>query len=366
MLQARGIEKQTMKAPAPSSPSSEARPHQGPSGEETSTAFPFSAIVDQDQAKEALILAAINPAVQGILFLGEKGTGKTTMVRSLAGLLPDTRVVELPLGSTEEMILGTVDVERALATGEIRTRPGILSRAHGQILYIDEVNLLADHLVDVILDAAATGQYRLEREGVSALIPARFTLVGSMNPEEGWLRPQLLDRFGLAVHVRALTSVEDRSEVYRRAHAFLRDPQGFVRAHEKAQIQLRSRLEAARGLLPKVEVPDEVAQKCIAAVLELGVATHRAELAALEGAAARAAWHGRDHVEWEDVQEVLPLALLHRLPDTDPGDPTSWDRIDRILQEGAKDRAPHRKETGWFPTPFFRKKKAKRQESSVS
>lgn len=141
---------------------------------------------------------------------------------------------------------------------EIRTRPGILSRAHGHILYIDEVNLLADHLVDVILDAAATRQYRLEREGVSALIPARFTLVGSMNLEEGWLRPQLLDRFGLVVHVQVLTSVEDRPKVHCRAHAFLRDPQGFLRAHEKTQIQLRSRLEATRDLLPRVEVPGEV------------------------------------------------------------------------------------------------------------
>jgi Mg-chelatase subunit ChlI len=323
---------------------------------ETQPCFPFAAIVDQEQAKEALLMAVINPAVHGVLFLGEKGSGKTTLVRSLCSLLPERKVIELPLGSGEEMVLGTVDAEKAVATGRVEVTPGILTRADGHVLYIDEVNLLADHLVDVILDAAATGQYHLEREGISAHYPARFILVGSMNPEEGWLRPQLLDRFGLAVRVGALSSIADRTEVFRCSQAFARDPKRFVQRYADQQISLTSQLLAARDRLSRVEVPEDLTKRTIETILKLEVRTHRAEITALEGAVARAAWHGRDRVEWTDVQQVIPLALQHRLSETDTQRPLSWDSLEKKALEVDR-RSKRDDDQGWFPTPFFRKKK---------
>ncbi|MEJ2730717.1 MAG: ATP-binding protein, partial [Deltaproteobacteria bacterium] len=283
----------------------------------TSPLFPFAAVVNQEKAKEALLLAVINPAVHGVLFLGEKGTGKTTLVRSLSTLLPETQVIDLPLGSGEEMVLGTVDAEKALATGKISVKPGILTRADAHVLYIDEVNLLADHLMDIILDAAATGQYRLEREGISSSYTARFILVGSMNPEEGWLRPQLLDRFGLAVHVSAISSVKKRAEVFNRAQAFATDPGTFVQSYKHAQREITEKLRQSRERLTQVTIPDTLINKTIETVLQLGVRTHRAELAILQGARARAAWYERDSVSWEDIQTVMPLALQHRIAAVD-------------------------------------------------
>ncbi len=317
--------------------------------------FPFTALVNQELAKEALLLAVANPAVHGVLFLGPKGTGKTTLVRSLTTLIPDMDVVELPIGSGEDMVLGTIDAEKTLATGKTTMKRGILSRANGNLLYIDEVNLLPDHLVDVILDAAATGEFRLEREGVSAAMPSRFVLSGSMNPEEGWLRPQLLDRFGLAVHMEGLTEVEDRSEVFLRSRTFNRDPEAVVREFEPEQQRLRERVLTAREILGRVHVPDEVIQKVIRSILELGVITHRAELTTLQGAVARAALHGREEVRWEDIQVVMPLALQHRLGDTETQSQLTWEILERTLLEGRKDEEDTRR--GWIPTPFFRKKK---------
>jgi len=319
--------------------------------------YPFTAVVNQEEAKEALLLTLINPSIHGVLLLGEKGTGKTTLVRSVSTLLPEIQVIDLPLGGGEEMVLGTLDVERALATGKIEVKPGILSRADGHVLYIDEVNLLPDHLMDIILDAAATGRYTLEREGISARCRARFILVGSMNPEEGWLRPQLLDRFGLAVHVAAITSLEGRAEVYRRAQAFETDPAGFRDRYFEEQREMRERLKKARERLNTVRVPDELVQRTIEIILNLNVATHRAELTILRSAQARAAWNERREVAWGDVQAVMPMALQHRLPYLDMQKVLTWEIIeDRALKgrEGKEERSRN----GWFPTPFYRKKKA--------
>ena len=319
--------------------------------------FPFAAVVNQEKAKEALLLAVINPAVNGVLFLGEKGTGKTTLVRSLSTVLPETQVIDLPLGSGEEMVLGTVDAEKALATGKISVKPGILTRADGHALYIDEVNLLADHLMDIILDAAATGRYRLEREGISSSYPARFILVGSMNPEEGWLRPQLLDRFGLAVHVSAISSVEKRAEVFNCAQAFVADPGAFVQSYEHAQREIAAKLRDSRKRLTQVTIPDTLVNRTIETVLQLGVRTHRAELAILQGARARAAWYERDSVSWEDIQTVMPLAIQHRIASVDIQSPVTWDLLnERLLEINSKTKDEDKK--GWFPTPFYRKKKA--------
>jgi magnesium chelatase subunit I len=323
----------------------------------TQPIFPFSAVVDQEQAKEALLLAIVNPAVHGVLFLGEKGSGKTTLVRSLTSILPDSQVIEMPLGSTEDMVLGSVDAEKALATGKISVKPGILSRADGHVLYIDEVNLLPDHLVDVILDAAATGQFRLEREGVSAPCAARFVLVGSMNPEEGWLRPQLLDRFGLAVHVRSIDSEEERAEVFRRSRAFSADSASFISRHQKELDDLGRRVLQAKDMLCRVAISDELIKKAIHMITSLGVTTHRAELTTLQGALARAAWHARDSVIWEDIMTVMPFALQHRLSDADTQAPVTWDLLEGRLN--ALSRGREEQEKGWLPTPFFRKKKAR-------
>ncbi len=321
------------------------------------TLYPFTAIVGQEEAKEALLLTLINPSIHGVLLLGEKGTGKTTLVRSVSTLLPEIQVIDLPLGSGEEMVLGTVDAEKALATGKITVKPGILSRADGHILYIDEVNLLADHLMDVILDAAATGRYTLEREGISTPCRARFILVGSMNPEEGWLRPQLLDRFGLAVHVAAITSPEGRTEIYHRAQAFEENPKNFTDRFRPLQRKIAERLWEAREKLHSVQVPDDLVRQTIELILDLKVATHRAELTILRAAQARAAWNGRGITIWEDVQAVLPMALQHRLPGLDIQKTLTWEIIEERTLKGKKGREDKEK-NGWFPTPFYRKKKA--------
>ena len=326
----------------------------------TSPLFPFAAVVNQEKAKEALLLAVINPAVHGVLFLGEKGTGKTTLVRSLSTLLPETQVIDLPLGCGEEMVLGTVDAEKALATGKMSVKPGILARADKHVLYIDEINLLADHLMDIILDAAATGQYRLEREGISSSYAARFILVGSMNPEEGWLRPQLLDRFGLAVHISAISSVKKRTEVFNRAQAFAVNPTTFAQSYQHAQKEIAEKLQHSRKRVSKVTVPDSLINQTIETILQLGVRTHRAELAVLQGAKARAAWYERDTVTWEDIQTVMPLALQHRITTVDIQNPVTWDLLnERLLEINQKSQPEDKK--GWFPTPFYRKKKAETQ-----
>lgn len=319
--------------------------------------FPFAALVNQEQAKEALLLAVVNPTVHGVLFLGEKGSGKTTLVRSLSTILPERQVIEMPLGSTEDMVLGTVDAERALATGKVSVKPGILARADGHVLYIDEVNLLPDHLVDVILDAAATGQFYLEREGISAQYSARFVLVGSMNPEEGWLRPQLLDRFGFAVHVKPIESEGGRAEVFRRTREFSSNSRAFVNAYRDEQEATRERLLRAVDRFHQVAVPDELVNRTIRTIMQLGVTTHRAELATLQGAMARASWQDRDSVIWEDITITLPFALQHRLSDADTQIPITWELLETRLSE----RGPEEEKSGggWFPTPFFRKKKAR-------
>lgn len=324
----------------------------------TNSLFPFAAVVNQEKAKEALLLAVINPAVHGVLFLGEKGTGKTTLVRSLSTLLPETQVIDLPLGCGEEMVLGTLDAEKALATGKMSVKPGILTRADKHVLYIDEVNLLADHLMDIILDAAATGQYRLEREGISSSYAARFILVGSMNPEEGWLRPQLLDRFGLAVHVSAISSVKKRTEVFKRAQAFAADPRAFVQSYQERQREITEKLQRSQKGVANVTIADSLINQTIETILQLGVRTHRAELAILQGAKARAAWYDHDAVTWEDIQTVMPLALQHRIATVDIQQPVTRDLLNERLLEINKKLSSEEKK-GWFPTPFYRKKKSR-------
>ncbi|MGE3538555.1 MAG: putative cobaltochelatase [Candidatus Tectimicrobiota bacterium] len=310
--------------------------------------FPFTAIVGQEAIKLALLLNAVYPAIGGVLIRGHKGTAKSTAVRALARLLPDLQVVsgcpfacapeddpsacphcasvtdgrqthtrlasmvELPLGATEDRVVGTLDIERALQTGSRHFEPGLLAAAHRGVLYIDEVNLLSDHLVDILLDAAAMGVNYIEREGLSVSHPASFILVGTMNPEEGELRPQLLDRFGLAVDVAAERDLEGRAEVVRRRIAFDHDPAGFAARWTEAEQSLRQRLAAARQLLPSVRLDDDLLRLITGLCLDFDVDGMRADITMYRAAMALAAYEGRSAVCAEDIRRVARLVLPHR------------------------------------------------------
>lgn len=314
--------------------------------------YPFTAIVGQEEMKEALLLNVINPLIGGVLIRGEKGTAKSTAVRALADLLPQRsvvancpcgcawgdwdhacpicierkdagegmeealvamRVIELPLSSTEDRVAGTLDMEHALRTGKKKFEPGVLAKANGNILYVDEVNLLDDHLVDLLLDAAAMGTNFVEREGVSFAHPARFTLVGTMNPEEGDLRPQLLDRFGLLVDVKAEQDTRQRMEVIRRRIAFERDPQEFCEEYGEEQQKLRNEILLAQSRMGELAFNDEVLRTAVEISLHLGVDGHRADLTLVKAALASAALRGETKVGREDVVRVSHLVLPHRM-----------------------------------------------------
>ena len=281
--------------------------------------YPLSAIVGQDDLKLALLLHAVDPKLGGVLIRGEKGSGKSTAARALARLLPPAgetatpaSFVELPIGATEDRVVGTLDLEGALLEGRSRLRPGLLAAAHQGVLYVDEVNLLADHLVDVLIDAAAFGVNRIERDGLTAEHPSRFVLVGSMNPEEGELRPQLLDRFGLAVEVRAPRDPQLRTEVVRRRLAYDADPAAFADRFAAEEDGLRAAIADAAVLLPEVEVPDEVLALASRLCAELDAEGLRADLVLARGAAAAAALDGRKEATADDVVRLAPLALAHR------------------------------------------------------
>jgi magnesium chelatase subunit D len=338
------------------------------------TPYPFSAIVGLDDLELALVLNAVSPAIGGVLVRGEKGTAKSTIVRGLAALLPPVavvapcrfgcdpaapdplcpdgphptgapgtvrpaRLVELPVGASEDRLVGSLDLERALTQGVKAFEPGLLAAAHRGLLYVDEVNLLHDHLVDLLLDAAAMGTAYVEREGVSVRHAARFLLVGTMNPEEGELRPQLLDRFGLAVDVRASRDPEERAEVVRRRLAYDADPGGFASRYAAADSALASRIQAARELLPTV-VLDELALRQITSICAaFDVDGLRADLVTARTAIALAAWNGRTDVTAGDVRTAARLALPHRQgrrPD-DPFDAPGTSGVDEETLERALD-----------------------------
>jgi magnesium chelatase subunit I len=307
--------------------------------------YPFSAIVGQEDMKLALLLTAVDPGIGGVLVFGDRGTGKSTAVRALAALLPEieavegcpvnsprpelcpdwaavsttalvrrpTPVVDLPLGVSEDRVVGALDIERAIARGEKAFEPGLLARANRGYLYIDEVNLLEDHIVDLLLDVAQSGENVVERDGLSIRHPARFVLVGSGNPEEGDLRPQLLDRFGLAVEVASPRDVETRVEVLRRRDAFDRDPAGFVADWRPRDMAERDAILAARARLPKAEVPNTVLHDCAALCIALGSDGLRGELTLLRASRALASLEGAGTVTRGHLRRVAPLALAHRL-----------------------------------------------------
>ncbi len=334
--------------------------------------FPFPAIVGQEEMKQALLICAVDPGIGGVLVFGDRGTGKSTTIRALAALLPEQTVivgcpygcapeapqglcpvcapehdtghkprsakvpvpvVDLPLGVTEDRVVGALDLEKALAHGEKAFEPGLLARANRGFLYIDEVNLLEDHIVDLLLDVAASGENLVEREGLSVRHPAKFVLVGSGNPEEGELRPQLLDRFGLSVEVTTPEELDTRIEVVRRRDAFERDPAGFLEVWDKEVAKLRRRIVAARKKLAGVAVPEPAYRRAAQLCIALGTDGLRGELTLVRAARALAALEGKAEVSDEQLRCIAPSALRHRLRRDPLDEAGSGVRVTRALEE---------------------------------
>jgi len=333
--------------------------------------FPFSALVGQEEMKVALLVAAIDPAIGGVLVFGDRGTGKSTAVRALAALLPKMRVVigcrygcdpgangsgceecqargrngslqsrlapvpvvDMPLGVTEDRVVGALDLERALSQGVKAFEPGLLARAHRGFLYIDEVNLLEDHIVDLLLDVAASGENVVEREGLSIRHPARFVLIGTGNPEEGELRPQLLDRFGLSVEVGTPDDIATRMEVVRRRDDFERAPATFIAGWKRKDDAIRRSIVAARQLLPQVAVSDNARERAARLCMGLGTDGLRGELTLIRAARALASLERSQEVTDAHLRRVAPSALRHRLRRDPLDEAGSTVRVDRAIVE---------------------------------
>ena len=340
--------------------------------------FPFSAIVGQEEMKRALLASAVDATIGGVLILGDRGTGKSTAIRALAKLLPKIRVVadcpyncdpdaprhdcpagcngsngkmqarsapvpvvDLPLGATEDRVVGALDLERALSAGVKAFEPGLLARANRGYLYIDEVNLLEDHLVDLLLDAAASGENLVEREGLSVRHPARFILIGSGNPEEGELRPQLLDRFGLSVEIKTPETLESRIEVVRRRDAYERTPEPFLRKWSREDGTLRRRITDARARLGAIDVPLEALEQAARLCMALGTDGLRGELTLIRAARAWAAYEGAEAVGDRQLRAMAPPALRHRLRRDPLDEGGSAVRVARAVEEVLGEAAAH-------------------------
>ncbi|MDG2474530.1 MAG: magnesium chelatase ATPase subunit I [Paracoccaceae bacterium] len=328
--------------------------------------FPFSAIVGQEEMKQAIILTAIDPSIGGVLVFGDRGTGKSTAVRALASLLPSikvadgcpyncnvigsdcphcqnkkpntliekkTPVIDLPLGATEDRVLGSLDLEAALVDGKKLFEPGLLAKANKGFLYIDEVNLLEDHIVDLLLDVAASGENLVEREGLSIKHEAQFVLIGSGNPEEGELRPQLLDRFGLSVEVSSPQDITQRVQVVKRRDAFETNYENFIKEWQLEDLKIRKKILAARNLIKKVVIPDSIIEECAQLCIALGADGLRGELTLLRSTRALAAFKGNKKTGRNHLKEVATSALRHRLRRDPLDEAGSTIRIQKIISE---------------------------------
>ena len=318
---------------------------------ESNFQFPFVRIVGQDEMKRALLLNIIDPAIGGVLLRGEKGTAKSTTVRSLEQILPQVpfiegcpfhcnpnnqrylcddckklvadgsyttsmrsmRVIELPLNATEDRISGSLDIEHILRTGERKYEGGVLAQANGNLLYVDEVNLLDDHIVDLLLDSAAMGRNFVEREGISFSHPAKFVLIGSMNPEEGTLRPQLMDRFGMCVEIKSEVNPDTRVEVIKRRLEFDADPEGFIESCQKDTDDLREKVENAKMIINDIGITDRILTAIAMVSIHYKMEGHRADLAMIRAAKANAALEGRKEIRFEDISTTAPMILRHRI-----------------------------------------------------
>ena len=328
-------------------------------------AFPFAAIVGQDNMKLAMILTAVDPKIGGVLVFGDRGTGKSTAVRALAALLPEittikgcpinaetkkdvpewaeltrfephqraTPVIDLPLGVSEDRVTGALDIERALTQGEKAFQPGLLAQANRGYLYIDEVNLLEDHIVDLLLDVAQSGENLVEREGLSIRHPARFVLVGSGNPEEGELRPQLLDRFGLSVEVTSPKTIDERIAVIERRDAFDQNPKRFLSKWKPEELNVRAAITDARAALAKIKKTKAVLRDCAELCLALGADGLRGELTLLRASRALAAYEGQTSIQRAHLKAVAPLALSHRLRRDPLDEAGSSARVARVVED---------------------------------
>jgi magnesium chelatase subunit I len=328
-------------------------------------AFPFAAIVGQDNMKLAMILTAVDPKIGGVLVFGDRGTGKSTAVRALAALLPKitaikgcpinaetkkdvpewaeltrfephqraTPVIDLPLGVSEDRVTGALDIERALTQGEKAFQPGLLAQANRGYLYIDEVNLLEDHIVDLLLDVAQSGENLVEREGLSIRHPARFVLVGSGNPEEGELRPQLLDRFGLSVEVTSPKTIDERIAVIERRDAFDQNPKRFLSKWKPEELNVRAAITDARAALAKIKKTKAVLRDCAELCLALGADGLRGELTLLRASRALAAYEGQTSIQRAHLKAVAPLALSHRLRRDPLDEAGSSARVARVVED---------------------------------
>ena len=333
--------------------------------------FPFTAIVAQAEMKLALTLCTIDPMIGGVLIFGDRGTGKSTTIRSLAALLPSMKsvvgcqyhcnpegvflcsecqakkaqglkfktkaiavpVVDLPLGATEDRVVGALDIEKALTQGIKSFEPGLLAKANRGYLYIDEVNLLEDHLVDLLIDVAASGENIIERDGLSIRHPAQFVLIGSGNPEEGELRPQMLDRFGLSTEVRTPSDFKERVEIIKRRDEFERNPSKFIASWEKSEAAYKNKIKRSQTLLEQVKVDDDLLESATKLCAHLGTDGLRGELTLLRGVRALAAFEGKKKANLNHLKTIAPLALGHRLRRNPLDDSSSGVRIQRAMQE---------------------------------
>ena len=334
--------------------------------------FPFTAIVGQEEMKLALQLNVIDPKIGGVMIMGDRGTGKSTTIRAIADLLPEIEVVkddpfnsdrndldlmgnevrqaiqdnetietelikipmvDLPLGATEDRVCGTIDIEKALTEGIKAFEPGLLAKANRGLLYVDEVNLLDDHLVDILLDSAASGWNTVEREGISIRHPARFVLVGSGNPEEGELRPQLLDRFGMHAEIRTVKDPILRVKVVEERTSFDQDPMIWINNYEEKQQELRDRIVSAQKLLPTVQIDYDLRVKISEVCSQLDVDGLRGDIVTNRAAKAHAAYNGRDNVTIEDISQIITLCLRHRLRKDPLESIDSGDKVSKVFKE---------------------------------